>query len=239
MPSIHPTAPSSAAHATGASTATQASTTSSTPALPTGTSTTPGGAVAPHHAGRGAFLRSLPQAQQQAVQTAYEQTRLYHGTSTAGKASIQQHGFDLDRKAGGATETVASFVPQDFVDAARGHNYLTGNYGLAQSYAKTGHGTPALVRTVLDHGAAGLHDDPDSAPEDRALRTSQNIPAGNILQSKTRGNHALSDAANQHFRQELSHQGVNVSEADARELLADVQSDSDDDDFTHVQAMGV
>jgi type III effector protein AvrRpm1 len=173
------------------------------------------------------------------VQTAYQESRLYHGTSTAGKASIRQHGFDLDRKAGGATETVAGVVPQDFVDAARGHNYLTGNYDLAQAYAATGRGTPALVRTVLDHGAAGLHDDPDSMPEDRALRTSQNIPAGNILQSKTHGNHALSDAANQHFRQELGNQGLNVTEAQARELPADVQSDSDDDDFTHAKGMGV
>lgn len=239
MPSISPTASPTAALAAGSTTPPPAAGGASTPAVPTGTSTTPGGAVAPQHAGRGAFLRGLPPAQQQAVRSAYDQSRLYHGTSTAGKASIQQHGFDRSRKAGGATETVAAMVPAEFLANANGHNYLTGNYGLAQSYAATGRGTPALVRTVLDHGAAGLEDDPDSMPQDRALRTAQNIPAGNILQSKTRGNHELSDAANRHFQQELGNRGLNVSAAQARELLADVQSDSDDDDFTHVRGMGV
>lgn len=239
MPTIHPLASPPAALGAGATAATPAAAAASTPPTPGGTSSNPGGPVAPQHAGRGAFLRSLPPGAQQAVRGAYDANRLYHGSSTAGKASIQQHGFDLSRKAGGATATVASVVPAEFVANANAHNYLTANKDLAMAYAATGGGPPALVRTVVDHAAAGLEDDPDSSPDDLALRTAQNIPAGNILQSKTRGHHDLSDAANRHFQQELGQRGLRVTPDQARELLADAQSDSDEDNFDGVHGMGV
>jgi len=236
--STPPAATTAAAGATGATTT--AATPSAPPALPSGTSPASSGTVSPQHAGRGAFLRSLPQADQELVRTTYNSTRLYHGSSAAGKASIQQGGFDIGQKAGGATETVANLVPQSFVDDAGRHNYLTANHDLAQKYAVTGKGTPpALVRTVVDQAAVGLHPDPDSDPADNAVRTRQNIPAGNVLKSKKHGDHQLSGAANQHFQQQLGSKGLRVSEEQAKELLADVQSDSDDDDFTNVKPMGV
>jgi len=234
--------PSTAATGAVAATSTAATpaATPSAPPLPSGTSSSSGGAVSPQHSGRGAFLRSLPQADQALVRNTYNSTRLYHGSSAAGKASIQQAGFDTGRKAGGATETVANMVSQSFVDAAGRHNYLTGNHDLAKKYAVTGTGTPpAIVRAVVDQAKVDLHPDPDSDPADNAVRTRKNIPSGNILQSKQHGDHKLSGAANQYFQQQLGSKGLQVSEQQAMELLADVQSDSDDDDFTHVTPMGV
>jgi hypothetical protein len=71
------------------------------------------------------------------------------------------------------------------------------------------------------------------------VRTKQPIPAGNVLQSKQHGDNMRSDLANREFRDQLNNRGLNVSEAHARELLNDVQSDSEDDEFDSARAMGV
>lgn len=242
MPTNLNTIPSNAASTAtnNVSTHNTAPVTNAPPSLPPGNSSGNGTALPPQNAGRGAFLRSLQPAEQALVQSTYDATRQYHGTSAAGKASIQHGGFDIGKKAGGATETVANVVPQTFVDDAGKHNYLTSNEGLAKKYAVTGKGTPpALVRTVVDQAAVGLHPDPDSDPADNAVRTRQNIPAGNVLQSKKHGDHHLSGDANRHFQQQLGNHGLHVSADEAEALLADVQSDSDDDDFTGVTPMGV
>lgn len=240
MPSNITPVPSSASTA-GASAPPPTSTASAPPPLPTGTSSVAGGAVSPQNAGRGSFLRNLSPAQQSVVQQTYDETRQFHGTNSAGKSSIRQDGFDVNRKAGGATETVASKVGPGsrFVADAGRHNYLTGNRNTAKNYAKTGAGDNALVRTIVNQHAVGLHSDPDSMPSDLAVRTKHAIPAGNVLQSKQHGDNTHSNLANREFRDQLHNRGLNVSESHARELLNDVQSDSEDDEFDSARAMGV
>lgn len=236
---IHSLPPAAATSAAASTAAAPAATTASAPApLPPGTSSVPGGAVAPHNAGRGSVLRSLSPASQRIARETYESNRLFHGSSASGKESIQQHGFDISRKAGGATETVPGAAGTPFAMTAAAHNYLTGNRDTAKAYAVTSREKPpALVRAMMDPVEAGLETDSDSESVDLAVRTSRSIPAGNVLQSKTRGDHSLSGAANQRYHQQLGNAGVHVSAEQAKDLLADVQSDSDSDDFRGVSSM--
>lgn len=236
---IHSLPPAAATGAaTGAAAAPAATTASAPPPLPAGTSSVPGGAVAAHNAGRGSVMRHLSSGEQQIARDTYAETRLFHGSSKAGKASIQQDGFDISKKAGGATETVPGLAGSSFAHRAAAHNFLTASRDTAKSYAVTGRsGDPAIVRTMVDPTAAGLESDPDSAPQHLAFRTRQSIPAGNVLQSKNHGDHDLSGPANRHFQQQLRDKGVDVTEAQARDLLAEVQSDSDNDDFSTARSM--
>lgn len=236
---IHSLSPAAATGAAAGTAAAPAATTASTPApLPPGTSSVPGGAVAARNVGRGSVMRSLSPAHQQIARDTYQANRLYHGTSAAGKASIQQHGFDIDRKAGGATETIPDAEGTPFAMTAAAHNYLTGNRDTAKAYAVTSREKPpALVRAMMDPVEAGLETDSDSESVDLAVRTSKSIPAGNVLQSKNRGDHSLSTGANQRYHEQLGNAGLHVSAEKAKDILADAQSDSDSDDFTGVHSM--
>jgi len=236
---VHSLPPTAATGAAAGAAAAPAATTASAPApLPPGTSSVPGGAVAAHNAGRGSVMRNLSSGAQQIARDTYAENRLYHGSSKAGKASIQQDGFDISKKAGGATETVPGLAGSSFAHRAAAHNFLTGSLDTAKSYAVTGRsGDPAIVRTMVDHTAAGLERDPDSQRHHLAYRTPQSIPAENVLQSKNHGDHDLSGLANQHYREQLHGKGVELTETQARDLLAEVQSDSDSDDFSTARSM--
>lgn len=134
---VHSLPPAAATGAAASTAASPAATTASAPApLPPGTSSVPGGAMTPHNAGRGSVLRSLSPANQRIARETYESNRLYHGSSASGKASIQQHGFAISRKAGGATETVPSAAGTPFAMTATAHNYLTRTATISRASAR-------------------------------------------------------------------------------------------------------
>jgi hypothetical protein len=230
---VYTTAPPTAASAPPA--------TSTTTQAPSASAAAPRGS---QNAGRGAFARALANdpAAMAAAAVAYRQHIHYHGTSEGSKTSLQSDGFDVNQKAGGATQTVANhFAPNDpFIADAAGHNFIAADKLTSMSYAKTGapH-DPALVRVVVERNSLGLEDDPDSSPTARALRTRQPIPSGHVLQSKSRGDHSRSGDAAAIFQQALRGQGVHANLDESQELLTGAQSDSDGDDYTNVPIMGV
>lgn len=169
----------------------------------------------------------LPSAQEkkQAARQAYDKFVVYHVTERSNVKSIRKNGFSTTRKTQGAT---AQFMKEtgvedsSFSTDAKNYNYVMTNKEPLQSldYFKN----PSLVRTFI--GSTNYELDPEFFGDKTALRTPEDIPAGNILgSSKT----APRSSESRIMKEALAQEGVHVSHKEAGKLLRDVQSDSEDD----------
>ena len=166
---------------------------------------------------------------------AYRNSRWYHGTSETSKKSIQRHGFDTGRKRGGATKAISktSQVKSGAVGDAARHHYLAKDKDNGLFFAElAAPSNPALVRTlVISKRELGLESDPAIPRKGRdnpdVMRTASSIPANHVLGSKR--NPPGSEGAV--FQQALLREGMKVSERVAAQLLREVQSNSEDDEF--------
>ena len=70
---------------------------------------------------------AAPSREEQFARQVYEETRLFHGTTEAGRQSQRRHGFSLEGKVRGATAGHGSEHLRDaaFMEATASHHYLT------------------------------------------------------------------------------------------------------------------
>nr|PIN56851.1 hypothetical protein CUB91_03655 [Serratia marcescens] len=167
------------------------------------------------------------------AQQTYNETRMFHGTSPAGKTAIQNYGFSLAQKTSGAMDRLIqssgrhSILPGAEQQANNAH-HLTEQRQDARQYAGAAGQGHAVVRTLINNRqAAGLIPDPFSRAGSGAFITAQDIPASSVLGSKT----LQSGQGSEEFRAGLQARGAKISESQARRLLNQVQSDSEDDFF--------
>jgi hypothetical protein len=175
----------------------------------------------------------------------YLANRHYHGTTIEGKEKIKRLGFDVSRKFGGATASALSHglwtagKDNRKVAPSKRYNYLceTGTarvFAVLASMGSNGCGAPAIVRTLgVKQAVDSFEQDPDAVPDPAEMannpnwRTPDKIPAAHVLNSKGKGKPTKESA--KIFRALLDDAGIKVSEDEAGRLLADVQSDSEDD----------
>ena len=183
----------------------------------------------------------------------YEDMRYYHGTSPAGRDSIQEHGMLMSAKQPGAMQKaiemygVDGSVPGAAEQANRAH-HLTTDPKLAWQYSGAqGHGRAVARVLIKDPEAAGLRPDPFSKAGSGALITEQDIPASSVLGSKKarsgrgrevfqeRFNEAVDEAMEWSDEALLNETGFikrdlrKINKEEAGILIDDVQSDSEDD----------
>ncbi len=171
---------------------------------------------------------NLPLAKQ-----TYNDIRMFHGTSPAGKASIQNYGFLLDQKTFGAMDRLIQIRGRNQIlpgaeQQANNAHHLTVQRNVARQYAGAAGQGRAVVRTLINNRqATGVFPDPFSRAGSGALITEQDIPASSVLGSKA----FQSGQGSREFRAALRARRASVSESQARRLLNQVQSDSEDDFF--------
>ncbi|MFC7633978.1 hypothetical protein [Paraburkholderia humisilvae] len=172
----------------------------------------------------------------QIARTAYESTRLFHGTTNKHATNIRANGFRLDEKpsnqerqripAGQRAVSSTRGWMEALNESARTHHFLTGKKDTAEFYATLGsktHPGKVLIRTIgLPSEDIPFEADPF---DDRALRTSKDIPKEHVLGRKT--DPSGDDA--RIFQNELHKNGLNVDLQTAGQLLREVQSDDEED----------
>lgn len=186
------------------------------------------------------------------ARSSYEAIRLYHGTSPASRTSIREHGFSISAKQAGAMQVMINRrglknLRPGAVDQANSAHHLTAKKDLAREYAGAAGQGRALVRALIpDQDELDIRPDPFSTNDSGALITEQDIPASSVLGSKkeqsARGHEVLQYVMNaiveesvDYSDEDLDERGLirgdlrQVSADEARILLNEVQSDSDDD----------
>ena len=157
----------------------------------------------------------------------YDRMRLYHGTNSASADDIEKFGFQIGRKAGGATTNVGG-PNEKMKEQSRVSHYLTDKKTVASCFASwastgAGRGEPRLVRTLGVRSLPG-------AGVDRyhleAVRVTTDIPASHVLPA----GRPLSPEQLRLFRQALAQEaGVVVSGTEAAALFDDARSDTEGD----------
>lgn len=165
----------------------------------------------------------------------YRDEILYHTTSVAGKGSIQNSGFNMRAKLGGATAELTNkvFMSNEFIENTQTHHYAFLDKGIAKEFQQNNlkeSGEPALTRFF--RGSAPLEFDPDYS-NPAAVRWGTDIPSDHVLKSARTP--ATWDESTM-MRAKLEERGIDVNEQEAGRLLREVQSDSEDD-FTSGNGM--
>ncbi len=160
----------------------------------------------------------------------YSESVLWHGTSMQSKIDLRSKGFDAGRKTGGATAggnaNMFMNLSREAQSESRQYHYLSSSRKEAKDFAMFADmSNPTLARTIGVRNNLSLITDPRTGGT--ALMTDQSIPRKFVLGSKSS---APGENAKV-FRDEMRAAGHNVSTKQAGELLREVQSDSDDDNF--------
>lgn len=170
----------------------------------------------------------------QVAKDAYEAHRFYHGTTARGAESIRKNGFKNDLKTSSLKHFPSEWnLTQEEEQELRNSHYLTQNKAKAATFAKLrvdtenyssntyGNNHPKIVRALLDNEKiSGLERDSEIQ-----FRSTKDIPNSNVLGSKG----AASENDSKVLRQALRERGYQLSKADAAIVLAQTQSDSEDD----------
>jgi hypothetical protein len=176
----------------------------------------------------------------QVAKQSYAEHRCFHGTTREGKRSIQEVGFKKARKTPihidpnwplTEEETIEMLASRESI---RSFHWMTQSRPMAQKFAeltadtenyystRTTDHKPAMVRLLLDkEKLESLVRFGDQ------LKSKDDIPQENVLSSKQ----FSSGRGYQVIRDSLNKQGYRVSDNDAKSILNEVQSDSEDDGF--------
>ncbi|WP_236469140.1 type III effector protein AvrRpm1 [Pseudomonas syringae] len=160
----------------------------------------------------------------------YSESVLWHRPSIYSKKHLNSKRIHVGRKTGGATAggnaNMFMNLSREAQSEARRHHYLSSSQKEAKDFAMFADtSNPTLVRTIGVRNNLSLITDPRTGGT--ALMTDQSIPRKFVLGSKSS---APGENAKV-FRDEMRAAGHNVSTKQAGELLREVQSDSDDDNF--------
>ncbi|MFE8645374.1 hypothetical protein ACFX58_09855 [Sphingomonas sp. NCPPB 2930] len=163
-----------------------------------------------------------------AAKDVYRQSVLWHGTKHEHLRSLRESGFSKRLKKEGATTGGDMFM--SFSDPAkseaRNQHYFASDRRMAKDFAMFADmNNPALVRTIGVKSNFNLETDPRTG--EPAVCTTDSIPAKYVLGSKS----SPAGANAKVFKKEMKRAGHDVSTDRAGQLLKEVQSDSDDDDF--------
>ena len=186
----------------------------------------------------------------ESLQKIYKRNRYYHGTNRVGQESMIENGMDVNAKKSGATDTLGFDPKSEFSTTAAKYNYLTKNKKIGMSYANTSSlgkneeaGEPKLVRVYKTNKRfPDLTDDEDSPSDHEAFRTTKKISKSNIRRHKRKSNgpYKYPTKVLKQFQEDLFKEiGEHVRKREIKELIKDVESDSDDDDFKSVGGMGL
>ncbi|NWB92640.1 hypothetical protein [Pseudomonas agarici] len=144
----------------------------------------------------------------------YENERRFHGTDAHSASSIKNDGFKSGKK---TAYTDADATP---------HHFITGDKNVARSFASTHGLQAALIRTLGAHTNKHAKFERDPFMRDpTTLRTKYDIKPKHVLGGKGR---ASGDNA-EVFRKRLDDAGIKVGKSEAKRLLNEVESDSDND----------
>ncbi|CAB3774573.1 hypothetical protein [Paraburkholderia humisilvae] len=159
----------------------------------------------------------------------YKEAVRYHGTDRESKEDILRNGFMIERKrlgyTGDAVKKGRFQADGELATENAGHHHFASNKSVAKVVAMTtSRGKEALVRVICPPDKVPLEADPFMRSAN-SERTRNNIDARFVLghkQSSPNANGAV-------FNDLLKKAGVEVDNNRAGQLLAGVQSDSEDD----------
>ncbi|UTY59698.1 hypothetical protein [Massilia sp. erpn] len=180
-------------------------------------------------------------AAKQYVKDQYKDMISYHGTSKAGKRSMQLIGMKVGAKTAGATAAMkeeydreGEVLSEQFIERAGNANYVTRKKEVAMAYGVTNRPPEdAAVARVLapDWKELGLGRDEDSGASDAAAKTEKDIGPGFILQSKQNGDRSLTIGAYKQIHAELTKKfplsAQFITLDDIADLIHEVQTDSE------------
>jgi len=195
--------------------------------------------------GDGTYLAEQSERVRAAGAESYRRLRQGHGTTSDGKVKIQNEGLNILEKVEVDRDWMAGNMPAglppmdpaliaETAAHAAQNNFVTKDMNVAAVHGKgAARGrpgtTPAIARGLMHSGEFGLHPDPASIEMDPfASCTSELLPGNRFLPSKRRDKQASVEVVTL-FQQDLGNLGVQATLKQADALLADYQSDSEDD----------